>query len=66
MNIEIPQREIDFLLEVLANAERELIGEISRTDTREYRDKLEDKLSLLEAARARLAVGAVYNRPGRS
>ena len=64
MNIEIPQREIDFLLEVLASVERELIGEISRTDTREYRDKLEDKLSLLEAARGRLAV-AVYDGPGR-
>ena len=66
MNIEIPQREIDFLLEVLASVERELIGEISRTDTREYRDKLEDKLGLLEAARGRLAVGTVYDGPGRS
>ena len=66
MNIEIPPREIDFLLEVLASAERELIGEISRTDTREYKDKLEDKLSLLEAARGRLTVGTLYERPGRS
>jgi flagellar motor switch protein FliM len=65
MNIEISQREIDVLLEVVASAERELIGEISRTDTREYRDKLEDKLSLLETARSRLAGGAVHDRPGR-
>jgi hypothetical protein len=41
----------------LASAERELLTEISRTDTREYRETLEDRLTLLETVRARIASG---------
>ena len=66
MSIELPERETDFLLEVLASAERELLGEISRTDTRSYRDKLEDRLNILEDVRAKLTVGALYEIPGPS
>jgi hypothetical protein len=55
--IELTELERDFLLEVLASAERELLTEISRTDTREYRETLEDRLTLLETVRARIASG---------
>ena len=51
--IELAQREREFLLEILASAERELLAELGRTDSREYRDKLENRLSLLETVRAR-------------
>jgi len=51
--IELAQREMEFLLEILASAERELLTELGRTDSREYRDKLENRLSLLETVRAR-------------
>jgi hypothetical protein len=44
-------------MEVLASAERELLTEISRTDTREYRDSLDDRLTLLESVRARITCG---------
>jgi hypothetical protein len=54
-NVELPVRESEFLLEVLASAERELLTEISHTDTREYRDKLADRLALLESVRNRIA-----------
>jgi hypothetical protein len=52
-NVELPQRESEFLLEVLASAERELLAELSRTDTREYRDWLTERLALLESVRNR-------------
>lgn len=52
--MELRESEIDFLMEILASAERELIGEISRTDTREYKEKLEDKLNLLENVRVKI------------
>jgi hypothetical protein len=55
--IELTEPERDFLMEVLASAERELLTEISRTDTREYREKLEDRLTLLESVRARITSG---------
>ena len=51
--LELAQREREFLLEILASAERELLTELGRTDSREYRDKLENRLSLLETVRAR-------------
>ena len=51
--IELAQREREFLLEILASAERELLTELGHTDSREYRDKLENRLSLLETVRAR-------------
>jgi hypothetical protein len=52
--IELTEPERDFLMEVLASAERELLTEISRTDTRDYRERLEDRLTLLESVRARI------------
>ena len=55
--IELTELERDFLIEVLASAERELLTEISRTDTREYRERLEDRLTLLESVRARITSG---------
>ena len=55
--IELTEPERDFLMEVLASAERELIAEISRTDTREYRERLDDRLTLLESVRARITSG---------
>ena len=55
--IELTEPEREFLMEVLASAERELLTEISRTDTREYREKLEDRLTLLESVRARITSG---------
>lgn len=55
--IELTEPERDFLMEVLASAERELLTEISRTDTREYRDSLDDRLTLLESVRARITSG---------
>jgi hypothetical protein len=54
-NVELPERESEFLLEVLASAEKELRTEINRTDTREYRDRLGDRLALLESVRNRIA-----------
>jgi hypothetical protein len=54
-SIELPERESEFLLEVLASAEKELLTEINRTDTREYRDKLDERLTLLEKVRNRIA-----------
>jgi hypothetical protein len=54
-NVELPQRESEFLLEVLASAERELLAELSRTDTRDYRDRLTERLALLESVRNRIA-----------
>jgi hypothetical protein len=53
-SIELPERESEFLLEVLASAEKELLTEINRTDTREYRDKLDERLTLLETVRTRI------------
>ncbi|HME98323.1 MAG TPA: hypothetical protein VKK06_00520 [Terriglobia bacterium] len=55
--IELTEPERDFLIEVFASAERELLTEISRTDTREYRERLEDRLTLLESVRARITSG---------
>ncbi len=55
--IELTEPERDFLIEVLGSAERELLTEISRTDTREYRERLEDRLTLLESVRARITRG---------
>jgi hypothetical protein len=55
--IELTEPERDFLMEVLASAERELLTEISRTDTRDYRERLEDRLTLLESVRARITSG---------
>ena len=55
--IELTEPERDFLIEVLTSAERELLTEISRTDTREYRERLEDRLTLLESVRARITSG---------
>ena len=55
--IELTEPERDCLLEVLASAERELLTEISRTDTRDYRERLEDRLTLLESVRARITSG---------
>jgi len=55
--IELTEPERDFLMEVLASAERELIAEISRTDTREYRERLDDRLTLLESVRVRITSG---------
>jgi hypothetical protein len=55
--IELTEPERDFLIEILASAERELLTEISRTDTREYRETLEDRLTLLETVRARITSG---------
>jgi len=57
VTIELTEHERDFLVEVLASAERELLTEISRTDTREYRDRLDDRLTLLESVRARITSG---------
>jgi hypothetical protein len=53
-NVELPQRESEFLLEVLTSAEKELLAELSRTDTREYRDWLTKRLALLESVRNRI------------
>jgi len=53
-NVELPQRESEFLLEVLASAERELLAELSRTDKREYRVGLTERLALLEIVRNRI------------
>jgi hypothetical protein len=55
--IELTEPERDFLMEVLASAERELLTEISHTDTRDYRERLEDRLTLLESVRARITSG---------
>jgi len=55
--IELTEPERDFLMEVLASAERELLTEISRTDTRDYRERLEGRLTLLESVRARITSG---------
>jgi hypothetical protein len=55
--IELTGPERDFLMEVLASAERELLTEISRTDTRDYRERLEDRVTLLESVRARITSG---------
>ena len=57
ITIELTEPERDLLMEVLASAERELLTEISRTDTREYRDRLDERLSLLESVRARITSG---------
>ena len=53
-NVELPQRESEFLVELLGSAERELLAELSRTDTREYRDGLTERLALLESVRNRI------------
>ena len=53
-NVELPERESEFLLELLASAERELLAELSRTDTREYRYWLTERLALLESVRNRI------------
>lgn len=53
-NVELAQRESEFLLEVLTSAEKELLAELSRTDTREYRDWLTERLALLESVRNRI------------
>jgi hypothetical protein len=53
-NVELPPRESEFLLEVLASAERELLAELSRTDKREYRVGLTERLALLESVRNRI------------
>jgi len=56
-SIELTEPQRALLLEVLESAEKELLTEISRTDTREYRDKLEERLTLLETVRVRIASG---------
>ncbi len=53
VTVELPPAEIELLLEILANAEKQLIIELSHTDTRDYREKLERKLNLLETLRVR-------------
>jgi hypothetical protein len=53
-NVELPERESEFLLELLASAERELLAELSRTDKREYRVGLTERLALLESVRNRI------------
>jgi hypothetical protein len=53
--VALAQHETEFLLEVLASAETELLTELGRTETRDYRHKLENRLNLLEAVRAKVS-----------
>lgn len=52
--VELEEYEKDFLLELFTTAEKELLTELGRTDTREYRAKLEKRLDLLRNVRAKI------------
>jgi len=58
MNVKEPpaltDQEREFLAELLASAEKGLLREISHADSREYRTKLQNRLSLLESVRKKL------------
>jgi hypothetical protein len=58
MNVKEPpvltDQEREFLAELLASAEKELLLEIHHADTRDYRTKLHERLSLLESVRKKL------------
>jgi hypothetical protein len=55
-SVELTQSERQFLLELFASSEKELLGELGRTETRDYKKKLEEKLMLLERLRTRINV----------
>jgi hypothetical protein len=53
-SMELEKVEKEFLLDLFATAEKELLGEIGRTDARAYRAKLEKRLALLERVRSKV------------
>jgi len=55
--IELREEEREFLLELFASAERQLLRELDHTDTRQYRTKLEDRLSLLAQVKGKITHG---------
>jgi hypothetical protein len=56
MTIDINDREMQLLAEMFDVAEKELITGIDHADTREYRQKLKDRLGIVEALHAKLGM----------
>ena len=54
MQIDLSPEELDLLVQMLSNRQRSLIFEISRTDTRNYRQSLRQEEDLLEQLLAKL------------
>jgi hypothetical protein len=54
MQIDLSPEELDLLLKMLSNRQGSLIFEISRTDTRDYRQALKKDEELLEQLLAKL------------
>jgi len=59
--MEITESERRLLLELLGSAERELIAEISHTDTREYKVLLQQRLGLLQSIKGKIERSPVLN-----
>ena len=53
--------ERSLLLELLASAEKELIAEISHTDTRDYKVHLQQRLELLQSIKGKIERSLVLN-----
>jgi hypothetical protein len=53
-HLDLTGSEKDLLAELLASAERELLTEIAHTDTRDYREKLEERLATLQQLRCKI------------
>ena len=54
MTLELEAKELNDLQEVLSTSIQGLYGELARTDRRDYRERLREKLRRFEAMSARL------------
>jgi hypothetical protein len=54
MELEITNEERDILFELIQAAHREMIQEIDHTDTRDFRQLLQDRLEVLEHVGAKI------------
>ena len=50
----LTDQERELLVELLASAEKELLVEIHHADARDYRTRLQERLTLLESVRSKL------------
>jgi hypothetical protein len=53
-SVALTENEREFLLELFASAENELLAEIANTDTRDFKNKLQDRLTFLETLRDKI------------
>ena len=56
MNIAVDEHERALILELIENAERDVIQSIDHADVRAFKDLLRTRLDLLESLKARLQV----------